>query len=303
MSLHDAEACPHCATPRQEGDAYCGACGYRFGVVPNAAAAGTDAVTADVPSSGPVHHCPACGAPATIDGGFCAQCGHALTGQVTPAPAPAASGSTPAPAAASAKASAVRDGAKPAFRPTAGGRPRARRHLSASTRRKLAAAGGAIVLLAATTLGVAGYRQLMTNWPIANADAHFTPLVGPDPEAPAVPAATKHALNNAKRAGKPAAHRVAAKARTDAHARTAAARPRDRGRPDPPRAAPLRSNADIAADLMAKADAALARQDYGSAIANANAALAVRPGYAPAERVLAQAQTAQRHAMARISIH
>lgn len=59
----------------------------------------------------------------------------------------------------------------------------------------------------------------------------------------------------------------------------------------------------VAADLVGKGQMAFEKQDYSTAIANAKAALDIRPGYVRAEHLLQDAQQAQQQAMNSISIH
>lgn len=70
-----------------------------------------------------------------------------------------------------------------------------------------------------------------------------------------------------------------------------------------PAAQPVDHSLDVASKLVSKGEAAFNRQDYSTAIANANAALEVHPGYSRAERLLREARTAQRQAMNSITIH
>ncbi|WP_266183992.1 hypothetical protein [Dyella humicola] len=59
---------------------------------------------------------------------------------------------------------------------------------------------------------------------------------------------------------------------------------------------------DIALNLVRKGEIAFFRQDYSTAIANAKAALEVKPGLARAQNLLDEAQRAQQQAMNSISI-
>jgi non-specific serine/threonine protein kinase len=59
---------------------------------------------------------------------------------------------------------------------------------------------------------------------------------------------------------------------------------------------------DVALKLTRDGERNFARQNYSAAIANAQAALAVKPGDARAQRLLDQARQAQRQAMNSISI-
>jgi len=74
-----------------------------------------------------------------------------------------------------------------------------------------------------------------------------------------------------------------------------------------PDAAPARPLIDhslkVASQLVNRGENAFARQDYSTAIANAKAALDVRPGYVRARRLLDRAEAAQQQAMNNISIH
>jgi hypothetical protein len=66
-----------------------------------------------------------------------------------------------------------------------------------------------------------------------------------------------------------------------------------------PSAAPMQ---DIALNLVRKGEGAFQRQDYSTAMANARAALEVKPGFARAQQLLDEAQHAQQQAMNSISI-
>ncbi|EIL97042.1 hypothetical protein UUA_16153 [Rhodanobacter thiooxydans LCS2] len=59
---------------------------------------------------------------------------------------------------------------------------------------------------------------------------------------------------------------------------------------------------DIAAKLVHKGEQAFAEQNYSAAIANARAALEVKPGDAQANKLLREAEQAQQKAMNSISI-
>ncbi|KZC35523.1 hypothetical protein RHOFW510R12_30840 [Rhodanobacter sp. FW510-R12] len=59
---------------------------------------------------------------------------------------------------------------------------------------------------------------------------------------------------------------------------------------------------DIAAKLVHKGEQAFAEQNYSAAVANAKAALEVKPGDARANKLLREAEQAQQKAMNSISI-
>lgn len=59
---------------------------------------------------------------------------------------------------------------------------------------------------------------------------------------------------------------------------------------------------DIAAKLVRKGEQAFTAQNYSAAIANAKAALEVKPGDARANKLLREAEKAQQDAMNSISI-
>lgn len=59
---------------------------------------------------------------------------------------------------------------------------------------------------------------------------------------------------------------------------------------------------DISLKLVRKGEQAFARQNYDAAIANAKAALEVKPGDARASTLLHEAEKAQKNAMSSISI-
>lgn len=317
------ETCPKCGTPRRSPATFCKHCGYRFGeetpvLVDSFVPAQSDAATA-APHSQVCRNCGATCPPAAT---FCRQCGHRL------------SGTAERPEAATVQTPAITDEsiASPAPSPTTAATQVTRMHASLGL---VIGAGAAAVVLAGVIAWVA-YGRFSKASPVpvektvaaasANAAASPSVLSRPTPP-PAVPPAPKlpslTALSNAApvttgtapvearvSAKKPSRPAVSAPVRAVAKLTPPVTSPAAAKPPvAPPRSGMARAvrrtgrATQVAEHLVGTGADAFSAQDYTTAIADAKAALAVRPGYRQAESLLRRAETAQQQAMHSISIH